>query len=68
MIFWFINTLGKPNILKTTMCSCIHCANSDKKMEYYEDESLASTSSQSPFSSEDRYRLNNVDTKGRKNY
>ena len=49
------------------MCSCIHCANSEKKMEYFEDESLASTSSYSPFSSEDRYRLNSMDTKGRKN-
>ena len=59
---------GKASILKTTVCSCSHCTNSVvKKTEYFEDESVASTSSHSPFSSEDRFRLNCIETKGRKN-
>ena len=65
--FSFLQFQGKASILKTTVCSCSHCTNSVvKKTEYFEDESVASTSSQSPFSSEDRFRLNCIETKGKK--
>ena len=58
--------IGKSSIVKTTMCSCSHCTNAVvHKMEYFEDDSVASISPQPPFSSEDRFHLNSIETKGR---
>ena len=66
LIIFVFYLKGKSSILKTTMCSCSHCTNAVvHKMEYFEDDSLASTSPQPPFSSEDRFRLNSIETKGR---